>query len=195
MSGEQSILLAAALGLAAVIVFVVGRHLRSGSVKAAEAQEQKIRQEVLDQAVERGILDGEGKPLCKICGDKDKPETRATEWDFRIERGEGLWAWFRQQLGAPARLQVGRRRFDGHRLCRGCAAVMGPMYSSFLLGFEQRRRTDVSEGEVECRYWELEGSYNVVKGKIDEHAKGVRNKKKPVLADVTTLRPNGTTSP
>ena len=70
---------------------------------------------------------------------------------------------------------------------------MGPMYGSFLLGFEQRRRNDVSEGEVECRYWELEGSYNVVKSKIDEHARDVK-RKKPMLAEVSTLRPNGTTN-
>jgi hypothetical protein len=144
--------------------------------KATREREIKEEREALKKAVAQKTHDSDGFPLCRVCGENGKAETRATELGFRIERNEGFLAWVRQQIGAPARLRVTRRFYDGPQLCSGCASVLDSIFRSYLLGFEQWRRDQIRDGEIEHRWFERTGCYEQANKLIAEHEKEAKRK-------------------
>lgn len=184
----QVILAFAAMGAAVVVALLLAKHVRTRAQREQEVKQEKQRQTALRKAVERGTHDEEGYALCRGCGDKDDPATRATEFGFRIERDEGLLAWVRQRIGAPARLRVGRRVFDEPCYCRECALIAGSDLQSYLLGFEQKRRNEVRDGDVELRRYERVGLDEQLRTAIKKHDEAVKRAQRLKPAEVVALK-------
>lgn len=176
------------MGAAAAIILVLAKIVRTKAQREQVAQDEKRAQAALRKAVERGTHDEQGFPLCRGCGDKDDPATRATEFGFRIERDDGLLAWVRQRIGAPARLRVGRRVFDEPCYCRECALIAGSDLQSYLLGFEQKRRNEVRDGDVEVRRYERVGLDEQLRAVIKRHDEAVKRAQRLKPAEVVALK-------
>ena len=137
----------------------------------ADTDAAKLGREQLRKAVLAGTHDEQGYPLCRICGDKTKLETRAIKHGYQIDRSEGFGAWLRQMVGAPARLRVGRRLFDDYAYCRECAIVAEHELLAYLLAYEQQRRDWIRDAEVELRRFERMGLDERVRARVTAHDK------------------------
>jgi hypothetical protein len=161
--------LAMAFCISGVVLLV--RKVRTRSQQQADAEAIQKGRDMLRRAVTAGTHDEQGFPLCRVCGDKNKPETRATRPGYQINRSEGFWAWARQMVGAPARLSIGRKLFEDHVYCRECALVAEQTLSAYLLAFEQQRRDQIRDAEVELRRFERAGLDERVRAWVAAHDK------------------------
>lgn len=152
---------------------------RSPDLELAESEKER-HAEWLRKAVMNGTHNQDGKPLCRICGDKHDPDTVATEWGFRTKRDESLWAWYRERIGAPARYKVveydreGDAAFD---YCSVHAILVREELRAYLLRYEQARLNALVDAEVELARFEQKGLDEVVKTRVAKHDKEVRPKK------------------
>jgi len=172
---------------AAALVYVIAKSIKTKGQVEEEQKQKQLAQNALRKAVERGSHDEQGYPLCKTCGDKHDPSTRATEHGFRIESEDGIVAWIRQRVGAPARLRVGRRRYDDFMYCRECARLCGSYLQSYLLDFEKLRRDQVRDGDIELRRVERVGMDESVKALIKQHDDKIRREQRGRPAEVVPL--------
>ena len=136
-----------------------------------DADASKLGRELVRKAVLAGTHDEQGYPLCRICGDKTKLETRASKHGYQIDRSEGFGAWLRQMVGAPARLRVGRKLYDDYCYCRECAIVAEHELLAYLLAYEQQRRDQIRDAEVELRRFERMGLDERVRARVVAHDK------------------------
>ena len=152
---------------------------RSPDLELAESERERY-DEWLRKAVMNGTHNREGKPLCRICGDKDDADTVATAWGSRTKRGEGLWAWYRSWIGAPARYKVVEHDRDGdaaYDYCDHHAILVREELRAYLLRYEQKRLDALVDAEVELTRFEQKGLDEVVKTRVAQHDKEVRPKK------------------
>ena len=134
----------------------------------------------LRRAVANGTHNEQGKPLCRICGQKDDSDTVATQWGFKATHDEGYLAWLRTRLGAPARYHVVAdiRDDKAYDYCEQHALLAREELRAFLLHFEQERLDAILESEVQLARFEREGLDEVVKTRVEKHDKEVRPKQR-----------------
>ena len=169
MSPLEQLAVYVVLGAIVAAILWLAWKLCTRTQQGADADAAKLGREQLRKAVAAGTHDEQGCPLCRICGDRNKPETRATKHGYQIDRSEGFWAWLRQMVGAPARLRVGRRLFDDYCYCRECAIVAEHELLAYLLAYEQQRRDWIRDAEVELRRFERAGLDERVRARVTAH--------------------------
>lgn len=178
--------LVAAVALVIVAIFWRVRSRRT----AAEEPDAKRYDKWLRDVVAAGTHNPQGKPLCRICGDKDDPDTVATHWGFKAARNDGFTAWARTRLGAPARYKVARDKRDDKDkdYCAQHAPIAQQVFRSHVLHFEQERRDAVVNEEVELARYERTGLDQAVRARVEAHDKEMKRGEARPPAKVVSLR-------
>jgi hypothetical protein len=193
LTASQMIVSWIGVAFVAALAILFVKYYKPRTVREREAEQAKAATAALARAVNRGTHDDRGRPLCRICGTKDSP-TLATEFGFLIMRSDGLIAWVRQRIGAPARLSIGRNIDADPCYCRECAFVAGSELEAELLEFEKMRREQVSQNEVILRRIERVGLDEKIQARIEAHDREELKRQGIAPAKVLPLTKPGTTT-
>lgn len=174
LTGTQVMLMWFAAAAGVVLMLAVLRRFKTKAQREAALEVERVQKDNLRKAVAAGTHNERAQPLCRVCGDKNDPETVATEYGYRVERDTGLQQWGREQLGAPGRWRVGRTYDDELRYCREHGALARAEAEVYLLAFEQQRRETVRDAETELAHFEKAGLDARLKARVQNHEKAIK---------------------
>lgn len=191
LTPDQMLLALAIVCGTAVLAVLFAKYFKPRHVREREAALSKEQAAALRKAVAAGTHDEQRHPLCRICGKNGAPETRATDPGVYVGRSEGLWAWITERLGAPQRLSVQRKVFDEHEFCRVHAELAVSEARATILAYEQRRRDQRAQEDLELARFENVGLYEVLRSRVEQHERDVKRSSRKAPAEVVALPRTG----